>query len=597
MPPSRRPPPSAPPAAPSSRALWWIVVALVAVPATVLVVLLLVLPGDHPKVSRPEGAAAEAQPTSSAPASAEGRVRGRVTTDDGEPALGAKVSLLGPPPAYAKVREVEADGHGRFAFADTGGATRVRVLAERDGGLVVSAELLIGDAPVPDLVLALEPARNVRGKATFDDGTPAAGVVVEIVDAPAWARRRAITEDNGAYSIAIVGTRARSLRATARGAAMLTLTLAGTEPDEIVDLKLQREDEIVGSVVDPDGKPVRRAEVVACDGRDDGSRVFTDGEGKFQVPRRFSACTLVASHDAHGASDPVPAAGERPVLKLKAGSTIQGTVVDDKGRPVAEFFVGVESFAPAGGGAPSVRSGAIKSFKDPTGAFALDKLAPGTYVLSYGAEGHAAQRSQQIELRAGEPRRDVKLQLFAGGAVEGVVTDGDGKPLADVSVAFDVVSSARRAEASTKTGADGRYRLDGAPPERFSVRFDKTGYRSRVVSGLTVDARGSVTRDVSLPALEDGGPSSEVAGIGAVLDQTRGGVSLVAVHPGSPAEKAGLQRGDVLVSVDGKSARGLSVADLTQALRGDAGSKVRISVTRQGGGNLEVTVERAVILR
>lgn len=591
MPPSRRPPPPPPP--PASKAIWWLVAALVAVPALVLALVLWVLPSDRPKSS--STAAADAPGASSPTAAPTGKVRGRVTTEDGEPALGVKVALLGPPPAYARLREADADGSGRFSFAETGGATRVRVLAERDGGLVVSAELVVDAEPVADLVLALEPARNIRGKATFDNGSPAAGVVVEIVDAPAWARRRTTTEDNGTYSLPIVGTKARALRATAKGAAMLSVALLGTEPDEIVDLKLQRENEIDGTVVDTDGKPVRRAEVVACDGREEGSKVLTDNEGRFQIARRFSSCPLVATHDAHGASDPVPAGGERPVLKLKAGGAIQGTVVDDKGRPAAEFFVGVESFAPAGG-APSVRSGAIKSFKDPAGAFSIDKLAPGTYVLSYGAEGHAAQRSAQIELRPGETRRDVKLSLFAGGAVEGTVTDGDGKPLADVTVAFDVVSSTRRGDGSAKTGADGKYRLDGAPPERFSIRFDKPGYRSRVLSGITVDARGSVTRDASLSLLEDGGPSSEVAGIGAVLEQTRGGVSLAAVYPGAPAEKAGFQRGDVLVSVDGKSARGMSVADLTQALRGDPGTKVHLSVTRPGG-SLEVTVERAVILR
>lgn len=586
MPPSRRT--SAPPPSPPSRALWLIPVAVVVVPALVLGLVMLVLPRERPRVS--VGGVEPSSPASHVRA----KVRGRVTTEDGEPALGARVTLVGPPPTYAALRETDADGAGRFSFADTSSATRVRVVAERDGGLVASAELLVDDA-MADLVLALEPARNVRGKATFDDGAAASGVVVEVTDAPPWARRRATTDETGVYSLPIVPTRARSLRATARGAGVVTVTLAGTEPEEIVDLTLSRETEIEGSVVDADGKAVRRAEVVACDGKEEGARVTTDGDGKFQLPRRFAACALVASHDSHAPSDPAPASG-RPVLRLKAGGGIAGFVVDDRGRPVAEGYVGVESFSPVGG-APSVRSGAVKPYKDPNGAFLLERLAPGAYVLSYGAEGHAAQRSQPIDVRAGEVRRDVRLALFAGGTVEGVVTDGDGKPLADVSVAFDVVSSARRPEPAVKTGADGRYKLEGAPPERFSVRFDKAGHRSRVLSGLVVEARGSIVRDVSLPLMEDGGPSSEVGGIGAVLDQTRAGVVLVAVHPGTPADRAGLQKGDVLTAVDGRSARGQSVADLTQALRGDVGTKVRVAVARPDGGNLEVTVERAAILR
>ncbi len=563
--------------------------AVIVVPALVLAAVMLALPKASPSVSSSPVASA------SAAAPARGKVRGRVTTDDGEPALGVRVTLVGPAPGYVTVREVDADGGGRFAFVDTGSAARARVVAERDGGLVASEEFTIDDA-TPELVLTLTAARNVRGHATFEDGAAAAGVVVEILDAPPWARRRATTDDAGAYALPIVPTGARSLRATARGAGVVTLALIGAEPDEIADIKLHRETEIDGSVVDADGKPVRRAEVVACDGREEGSRAWTDAGGKFQLPRRFGSCGLVASHDAHAPSDPVPASVEHPTLHLKAGGSIAGVVVDDQGRPVSECYVGVESFAPAGG-APSVRSGAVKTFKDPGGAFTVEKLAPGTYVLSFGAPGHVAQRSQPLELGAGEARRDVKLTLFAGGAVEGIVTDDDGKPLADVSVAFDVAASSRRAEPAVKTAADGRYHLGGAPPGRFSVRFDKEGHRSRVLTGLTVEARGALVRDVSLPALGDGGPSSEVGGIGAVLSQTRVGVTLVAVHPGTPADRAGLQKGDVLTAVDGRSTRGQSVAELTQALRGDAGTKVRVAVTREGGGNLEVTIERAAILR
>ncbi|MCC6646442.1 MAG: carboxypeptidase regulatory-like domain-containing protein [Polyangiaceae bacterium] len=586
--PSRRGAPSTPPAPAPSRALWLVLVALVIVPALVLFVALRSVPEERPRVST---ASAEPAPT----ALAQAWLRGRVTTEDGEPALGARVSLLGPGPTFAPLREAEVDGAGRFSFPDAKGARLARLVAAREGGIAASEELVVSDA-MADVVLTLEAARELHGKATYDDGAIAAGVTVEITDAPAWARRKTTTDDQGAYSLSIVPVRARALRATVKGAATVELTLTGAAPDELADLKLTRETEIEGTVLDPDDKPVRRAEIVACDGKEDGARTRTDKEGKFQLARRFSACSLVASHDEYAPSDPVAASAPSVVLHLKAGGGISGTVVDDKGRPVVEGYVGVESFTPSGAGA-SVRSGSIKSYKDPAGAFALDRLAPGSYVLSYGAVGHAAQRSTPIDVRAGEVRRDVRLALFAGGSVEGVVTDGEGKPLADVSVAFDSTSSSRRPEPAVKTGADGRYHLGGAPPERFSVRFDKEGRRSRVLSGLQIQAGGSLTRDVSLPPLEDGGASSEGSGIGAVLIQTRHGVVFVAIHPGSPAERAGLRKDDVLTAVDGRDARGHSVADLTQALRGDAGTKVRVAVARPDGGNLEVTVERAEILR
>jgi carboxyl-terminal processing protease len=61
------------------------------------------------------------------------------------------------------------------------------------------------------------------------------------------------------------------------------------------------------------------------------------------------------------------------------------------------------------------------------------------------------------------------------------------------------------------------------------------------------------------------------------------------VHPGSPAESAGLQPGAELVSVAGLPVAGRSSADVAAALRGPAGTVVEV-IQRSGG------VERAAVL-
>lgn len=59
-------------------------------------------------------------------------------------------------------------------------------------------------------------------------------------------------------------------------------------------------------------------------------------------------------------------------------------------------------------------------------------------------------------------------------------------------------------------------------------------------------------------------------------------ITVVGVLPNTPAEQAGLQVGDRIVQVEGKSARGWSTTDAVKVLRGPKGSAVEITVARVG---------------
>ena len=71
---------------------------------------------------------------------------------------------------------------------------------------------------------------------------------------------------------------------------------------------------------------------------------------------------------------------------------------------------------------------------------------------------------------------------------------------------------------------------------------------------------------------------------------------LVVIAPleDSPAKAAGLTAGDVVTQVDGKSVNGLTLGDAIKAVRGDAGTKVSLSLTRDGR-TIEMTITRAKI--
>src|SRR5438552_780758 len=70
------------------------------------------------------------------------------------------------------------------------------------------------------------------------------------------------------------------------------------------------------------------------------------------------------------------------------------------------------------------------------------------------------------------------------------------------------------------------------------------------------------------------------AEIGATISKRFGYASVVAVIPGSPADKAGLQDTDILEAIENKSTREMSLAQIRSLLAGDPGSNLNLSVVR-----------------
>ncbi|MGH2455443.1 MAG: S41 family peptidase [Candidatus Limnocylindria bacterium] len=72
--------------------------------------------------------------------------------------------------------------------------------------------------------------------------------------------------------------------------------------------------------------------------------------------------------------------------------------------------------------------------------------------------------------------------------------------------------------------------------------------------------------------------------------------ALVVIAPldDSPAERAGLQAGDVVVAIDGESVNGLDLGDAVSRIRGEEGTDVTLGLRRDGGA-LDLRITRARI--
>jgi carboxyl-terminal processing protease len=90
--------------------------------------------------------------------------------------------------------------------------------------------------------------------------------------------------------------------------------------------------------------------------------------------------------------------------------------------------------------------------------------------------------------------------------------------------------------------------------------------------------------------------SGHYAGVGIQMDVRDSGITVMGTLPGTPAERAGILTGDRIVEIDGKSTYGLTSDEALKALRGNAGSTVRVAVERPGVvARVPFALTRAVI--
>jgi carboxyl-terminal processing protease len=88
---------------------------------------------------------------------------------------------------------------------------------------------------------------------------------------------------------------------------------------------------------------------------------------------------------------------------------------------------------------------------------------------------------------------------------------------------------------------------------------------------------------------------SQFGGIGIQVDMRQGRLVIVSPLVGSPAYRAGLQAGDAIVEIEGKSLDGVSLDEAISRMKGEAGTSVTITVYSRGGDRRTLTLTREMI--
>lgn len=86
-----------------------------------------------------------------------------------------------------------------------------------------------------------------------------------------------------------------------------------------------------------------------------------------------------------------------------------------------------------------------------------------------------------------------------------------------------------------------------------------------------------------------------IQGIGIRIGASLTALRVLAVLPGGPADHAGLQAQDQILSIDGHPTDAMSEAEAVAAIRGQAGTKVVLEIARAGEANRKLEIPRGEI--
>lgn len=99
------------------------------------------------------------------------------------------------------------------------------------------------------------------------------------------------------------------------------------------------------------------------------------------------------------------------------------------------------------------------------------------------------------------------------------------------------------------------------------------------------------------PAVEESARDSmegEIQGIGVLVEMVDEQITVVSPFEGSPAERAGIRPGDVLIEADGVDLVGMDLSEAAALIRGPAGTEVQLVILR-GEETIELSVTRDVV--
>ncbi len=90
--------------------------------------------------------------------------------------------------------------------------------------------------------------------------------------------------------------------------------------------------------------------------------------------------------------------------------------------------------------------------------------------------------------------------------------------------------------------------------------------------------------------------SGNYGGLGIEIGMENGFVKVISPMDGTPAAKAGIESGDLIVQLDGSPVKGMNLSEAIETMRGEPGSDIKLTLVKSGQSSTkELTLTREVI--
>jgi hypothetical protein len=448
----------------------------------------------------------------------------------------------------------------------------------------------------------------VSGVVRWDDGQPAVGVTVQGYQLPTT---RQSTKTGAAGEFTLTGLAKGTLNVWAsrkeldflsasvqQGPSSTVVTLGANERKTGVELVLDRGGRKISGVVrGPDGKPLSGAGVgavlqtssnprprIAFLGMGDTAKAYSAADGSFTVDDLSKGSyTVWASHAGLPEVEQSGVAADATgiVLQFKAAAVLAGVVTDADKKPITDYTVSAvgkltsqeqQTVRAALGG------GNQQTVHDASGAFELGGLAPDTYdVLVTGTDGRVGKLSG-IVVGEAEQKRGLSIVVGQGTTLKGRAVELGSEA---VVAGAQVLVMAGAKPIKTTTDAEGAFQVDGLQPgiATLSIIGD---FSTFVPDARELTVPSTDVKDAGAVKLLRGSFMTRMGSkVGLRVRNRDGLVTVDRIDADSPAQKAGIQVGEVVLAVDGQVVNELGSSAVAYLLGGAIGTSVVVRLAKR----------------